>query len=480
MASSSYTRVAVAQLDYLPAALIDRRSPLADPLFELGKPSSLLAPSGDVPPALLEPLQHLQDRVRAAYVRQLRAKLETIVATSLRWKVQLLVLPEYSVPWELLPALADAAGDMLVVAGTHAVERAGRKSGVYEGLGWPETPRAGTAVAPVLYRGRLLALQPKLSAAKPERGSLVLGDRWQPVELDPITGPPISGPMGVMICLDFLFRERAVHREQVGDGLDLARFLAVPSYTPSFTVDEFGAKGWEEAKRYGRPVLYANHASGGGTSLFVDEERHQALDRFPERVGVLGPGEEGVLVADVDLGYQRAGASTRYGGTQVVVPYAAASLVYRSHPVSDRYARWAEETWKRVEARVGSIDDEIDRIEESRELLFEAAGLSDGVLRRRRLHQVIRERESINVHEELARFIREIVLPDTVLPMGALRPALAAGAADVVFEWLREHRGVGYEHVERRLREAAGEIVAPDPAEWTEHRRMHARWWMPS
>jgi hypothetical protein len=71
-----------------------------------------------------------------------------------------------------------------VVAGTHAVERALQREGIYAQLGWPEVPRSGMAVAPVLHRGRLLALQPKLSATKPELGNLVCGDHWDPIEFD--------------------------------------------------------------------------------------------------------------------------------------------------------------------------------------------------------------------------------------------------------------------------------------------------------
>ncbi|MCA9712532.1 MAG: carbon-nitrogen hydrolase family protein, partial [Myxococcales bacterium] len=388
MRSPHHTRVAVVQLDFHPAASIDRKSPLADPLFALGKPDSLEPADGEVVPGLQEPLEGLRARVRAAYVEQLRARLEAILVACRGWDVQLVVLPEYSVPWELLPALAEAAGPMVVVAGTHAVERTGRRAGVYEALGWPQAPRSGMAVAPVLHRGRLLALQPKLSAAKPEQRGLVLGEEWVPVDFDAAIGPGLPSPMGVMICLDFLYRERETHRTVVGKGLDRTRFLAVPSFTPWFTVDEFGAKGWEEAKRYGRPVLYTNHASGGGTSLFVDEGQQSELGRFPERVGVLGPGEEGVLVADVNLGYERTGKSTRYGDVPVVVPVAAASLVYRHHPAHDRYAAWSLENARLLESEdARSVDDEVDRIEASRAVLVDAASLSGAVLRRRRLHR---------------------------------------------------------------------------------------------
>ena len=47
---------------------------------------------------------------------------------------------------------------MVIVAGTHAVERDGLKSGLYEKLGWHGSerplPTAGQAVCPVLYQGR--------------------------------------------------------------------------------------------------------------------------------------------------------------------------------------------------------------------------------------------------------------------------------------------------------------------------------------
>src|SRR5690606_4574343 len=147
----------------------------------------------------------------------------------------------------------------------------------------------------------------------PERDSLVIGEGWAPIEFELGGGPAIPGPLGVMICLDFLYRERPEHREQVGPGLDRARFLAVPSFTPWHSAGEFANRAWEEARRDGRPGLWANVASQGGSSIFVDEGRGVELRNYPRRVGLLEPGDEGVIVADVDLGYRRVGDSTRYG-----------------------------------------------------------------------------------------------------------------------------------------------------------------------
>ncbi|MEM7160739.1 MAG: TIR domain-containing protein, partial [Myxococcota bacterium] len=461
-----YTRVAVAQLDYQPAALINRQSQLTEPLFDLGKPSALEPGTGDVPPELTEPLRELRERIRSAYVVQLWGKLREIVATCVDWRVQILVLPEYSVPHELLQPLAAAAESMVIVAGTHTVERSALKAGVYESLEWSDRPRRGSAVVPVLHRGKLLALQPKLSAARLERG-LATGDTWKPIEFESTAGPPLPDPMGVLICLDFLYRERELHRSLIGEQLERTRFLAVPSLTPWYTVDEFGAKGWEEARRYGRPVLYANHASGGGTTIFADEDKRRDLARFPERVGMLEAGEEGLIVADVDLGYQRTGSSTRYDSPRVVIPFAAASLVYRNHPVSAEYADWTTETSRRLREDSVSLDDELDRVEEHESKLLEAGSLFGNETRRRRVQRLLRELEGVGSSEELSRFTREIVLPAHVLPMSIVRQALALGASDAMFDWRKEHRSADYQKVGEVLRASAKQLLDTDPSQWT-------------
>lgn len=444
-----YTRVAVAQLDFVPAAVIHRRSPLEEPLFELGAPDSLLPEGGSFPRELHDALEQLRGRVRATYAEQYWLKLQAVVAACRRWNVKLLVLPEYSVPWELLPRLAAAADEMVVVAGTHAVERGGLRARVYEQLGWAYPVVGGTAVAPVLYDGRLIALQPKLSAAAAEQGSLKLGEVWEPIDTEGADGPGITGPMGVMICLDFLFRERGTHRDQVGPHLDQARFLAVPSYTPWHTLDEFAAKAREEARRYGRPVLYANVASQGGSSLFVDEGQLADLSGFPDHVGYLGRGDEGVIVADVDLGYQSTGRSTRYEPGTVVRPVAAASLVYRDRTLSDRYAQWSLSFAERLEQL--DVSDALDELAEQRDLLLDSGSLEGVKVRKARLDRMFLNLKYISDRTDLQRFLAEVVLPPDVLPLALVRAALASGALEIVRMWAVKHRFAGFEAVEKRL-----------------------------
>ena len=126
----SYTRVAVVQLAYLPAILLSGRSLLEDPLGEEHS-DSLLPTSKLVPESLQEELGSLRRRIRDAYDAQLLAKVRAVLAACRDWGVRLAVFPEYSLSWELLEEVAREAGDMALVAGSHTVERAARRSGLY-------------------------------------------------------------------------------------------------------------------------------------------------------------------------------------------------------------------------------------------------------------------------------------------------------------------------------------------------------------
>ena len=153
-----FTRVAVVQLDVHPAAVVERRTPLEDPLFEFGKPDSLLPTDGSLPPVFKDRYPLLRQRIRQVYATQVKAKVLAVLEACRQWKVRIVVFPEYSIPDDILGPISDASGEMVIVAGTHAVERDGLKSGLYEKLGWHGSerplPTAGQAVCPVLYQGR--------------------------------------------------------------------------------------------------------------------------------------------------------------------------------------------------------------------------------------------------------------------------------------------------------------------------------------
>ena len=465
MPPRAYTRVAVAQLACQPAIALPGRAPFEDPLFELARADSL-RPEGEPPPELDTRFSELRERIAHVHREQLLLKVQAILAQCQQWGVRLIVFPEYSLPWQVLEQVARAGGDLVIVAGTHSVTRPARQSGVYERLGG-QPPALGQAVCPVLHRGRLLGLQPKLSLTEFEQ-ELRPGQAWRPI---PLEGLP--GPMGVLICLDFLHREGEAHRKLVADALEQSHFLVVPSYTPFHTIPEFHAKAQEEAQRYGRPVLWSDVAvfsgkkAAGGSSIFVDEGHVGDLRRFPEHAGYLEPGDEGVIVADVDLGFERVGPSTRYDQKRPMVPFAAAGLVYPVQPTGERHARWLAQVGPLLERE----DDEAvealaQQVTEARTLLLDAG--SSNKAREARLRRLLRELDSLVSVEQFRRYTREIVLPAQALPLPALRAVLAGGAADALFEWQKDWRGFGLGPLVQRLHEAARSVSPPDPGEWTD------------
>lgn len=462
------TRVAVVQLAYHPAIVVERRSPLEDPLYRAGVPDPLLPESGTVPEPLKPRLDALRRRIRELYIGQLLKRVSAILGACRAFNVHVVVLPEYSVPWEILPDLADAAGAMVVVAGSHTVDRAARRSGVYEklGLSTGSLPAMGQSVCPVLHRGRLLALQPKLNPGSGEQGSMRSGETWTPVAMP----DGVPGPLGVLLGPDFLLRDNGRHQTLVAEPMAACPLLAVPSLTPHYSLPELSGRSIrDEARRAGRPVLYANGSEEGGSSILLPGDvKLRDLRSFPEHAGYLEPDDEGAVIADVSLGDER--GSGRTAGGRALVPVAEATLVYRTHPVAEAYAQWLE-----AMAPLFARDDDealdaiVFRMEGgARDLLLNAGALPGAQARDRRLKRLLGELDRVTSVEEIRQFTREIVLPPDVLPFWALSAALARGAADEVFDWLKlkEARSAGFGEVEALLRGEAEKIIA-DASSWT-------------
>ncbi|WP_441288765.1 hypothetical protein ACSRUE_43795 [Sorangium sp. KYC3313] len=449
-AAASHVRVGVVQLAYHPAVPVPRPSALDDPLWELGREISSLLPEGqDSAPLLLkDPLKQLRRRIREAYLAQTKRKVEAILEACRAWSVQILVFPEYSIPPALLESIARTAPDTVVVAGTHFVDDDTLEQRHYEKLGSSadHDELLGCAVSPVLYGGRLLALIPKLHPAKPELRFLQPGQNWAPIDLP----ESIGGRLGVLTCLDLLQRESEAHREHVGPHLSQCRLIAAPSLTGRHTLAEFDAKALDEARRKGRPVLYADHMAGGGSSIYVDEGRAENLRIFPEHAGYLEPGEEGIVIADIDLGHQAAGASTRHASTSPILPYAAASLVYSG--VDRVHAAWYQRLVAVLDAPEMNARQRLRAVK-----AFAAASPpeipSGASARQRRLQRLVHEIEDESDLERIRQLTREIVLPDEVLPLDGLRAALARGAADEIQRWVSERQAGAFGSVVTRLQE---------------------------
>lgn len=440
--------MAVVQLHYHPAF----KDAPEDPLFSLEGHGSSLLPSGmDAAP---EEIQHryknLRRRVRRLYTEQLWLRVEAILKACIARGVQLVVFPEYAIPAELLERLSKAAGDCVVIAGSHFVGRAVIDQKIYERLGGEQRKDLlRNSVSPVLHAGKLLALVPKLHPAEPELGTIRPGDDWQPVSLP----EPIPGPMAVMICLDYLARQTEKHQELVARPYEGCRFVAAPALSKAHAEDDpFRAKALEDARGYRRPVLFANIAQWGRSTIFVSDRRPADNRRFPEQVGLLEAGEEGVIIADVDLGVERAGLSAIYEQDLPLKPVAAASLVYRG--IERDYACWLDG----LREKMGEAGDEYDRLSGvvdyvSRKRPPLPAGDKESARRRRllRLRQDIEDESSL---ERVRQLTDEIELDEKILPLRVVRAALAEGAAREIGHWVRELGRGEFGPVRDRLHEA--------------------------
>jgi predicted amidohydrolase len=421
---------------------------------------------------LVQPIRALRTRVRETYCAQLLRKVTAILEACRGWGVQLVVFPEYSIPWQILDGVAATGGEMVVVAGTHSVTRAARTDGVYRRLGGVPPP-ALEAVAPVLHHGKLLALTSKMHAARPERGALRESERWSTIALPPDLGLP--SPLGVVICLDFLVAPGAEPDKVTRDKLQQARLLAVPSWTPTHTLREFEAAAWVSAARGRTPVLYANVTAHGGSTIYVDKEHGHEAGRFPQQIGRLDAGDEGVVVVDVDLSDQRRGTLTQFLDRQIATPIAQASLVYRSHPAGAAYAAWLEAQAPALANGDDGLDDVIAAIQADAAILRSAGALPGAAARRLRLRSLLNYSEGLNHIEDVACRVREVVLPADVVTHHFVRAAMARGAGQAIDDLLLhgELRGQQRELVAIRDRLQVGGEAASQrtEAEWTEAAR---------
>jgi hypothetical protein len=111
-------RLGAAQLHYHPAFEGGGKQPLREPLgtWEGAGLSGLRAGTEEGERLL----RALREQVEKAYVEAFRPRLVAVVRFAAALELDLLVLPELSVPPALLPAVAEAAGERrTVVAGTH-------------------------------------------------------------------------------------------------------------------------------------------------------------------------------------------------------------------------------------------------------------------------------------------------------------------------------------------------------------------------
>lgn len=424
-------RVAVVQLSYHPAFTVEGRSLLSEPFGS--SVGEALLPLG-VSPDLQQALSGLRERIRDAYLEQLKLKVKAILRWCSERAVELVVFPEYSLPAALLQDVADTAGSMVVLAGSHFVDRDSLSSGVYQRLG-AAAPELQNAVCPIVHLGQLVKLVTKLhpSPIGGEQHALKPGTDWSPISL---AGLP--GPLGVLLCIDFIDTQNPRVQDLTMRARESVKYWAIPSL--SHSTRDFYDEAHKQAVRSKQPVLYANRADAGKSAVFVDFGNGKGPSSPLPRE--LSSGEEGLIVGDLNLAERPMGGSTSFGDTaELFRVVAVPSLVYCAIEADGRYARWQSELVAALKEHTSDAFGALKAAGEKIEALSSLFNPSMPATRRRRLSYLVGTAKTLQSIEELQRLTDEIILESNLLPLEAVEAELSMGVAAVLRSW-RDRAGL--------------------------------------
>jgi translation initiation factor 2B subunit (eIF-2B alpha/beta/delta family)/predicted amidohydrolase len=338
-------RVAVVQLDYVPAFRMDGREYiLFDSLPNLSSPDSMSVGNPDV-----AKVDRIADRVNDArwraweglvyesYLEHLVAKLGLVLRYCVDRGARLIVLPEYSVPAEALPAVLSSAPNAIVFAGTHTVSSA--DAATYAQIGVSITAKdSGKAICPVLRPGGRSTRVEKMAPSQLET-YMKEGESWQPIELERAPDG-LDASVACLICSDFLSLPGQARTYLEGSEAVPHLVLVVPAHTPTDarTADlEISVESVLEARLkrsdHRALLLLANAAAYGGTRVaFHNTDKNPLPGTTPLGYEPMGRHQEGILLCDLS----QAAWLTTGGGfpslTRVPFPFAPFEripLVYR-------------------------------------------------------------------------------------------------------------------------------------------------------
>ena len=223
MTQPKYHRVALAQLSFNPAYLDDSGvSFLHEPIFPAEDEHGLFKLAG------LPEVRDLRIRIASSLIHHMSHKIRAVVQFAAAQKVELLLLPEYSIPHELLDECKNLSRDfgIVIVAGSHIATKPAIAEHARLGIRPAKGAVVGRAVCPVfLPTGKCLLFE-KIHRSKWE-SSVVPG---QELMAAPVLLGEETVQLDVMICLDAIGDPTSRKPRR---GRSSTRLVAIPSLTPS-------------------------------------------------------------------------------------------------------------------------------------------------------------------------------------------------------------------------------------------------------
>jgi tetratricopeptide (TPR) repeat protein len=317
MPRQTLCRLGLAQLSVNPAYADQLVTDIQEPTFP-GKDDRI----GLFTLAGIEEINALRQRISERYLTHLSRKLEATIRFAGARGVELLLLPEYSVPPQLLALCRRLCDEMRVVlvAGSHVVTMNSEARRVYRDLGFPlagGSPVAGPSVS--VGQALCVVLLPggkPLAFAKAVRSkwemSLVTGDtRFHVFEMD-AKGGKIE--VQILICIEALEGE-STGREKRSQ----PRVVVIPAFTPD--VAPFHHFGPLSVLR-GHCTLFANNSEFGGSKAFARCDATRVWFADLEGSSPLPLGAEALVVLEADLEAQfeiRRSTKEHYAVTELSV-----------------------------------------------------------------------------------------------------------------------------------------------------------------
>jgi Tfp pilus assembly protein PilF len=293
MARSFICRVGVAQISVNPAYADELVTCIQEPTFpKENEKVGLFSISG------LEEVGRLQQNLADKYITHLNHKVEEVVRFAARDGVELIVLPEYSIPPEALPlchALSEELG-VAIVAGSHVITLSESAQQIYRDL--ELTFEEGKK--PADERVRQAACIVMVPKQKPIAFVKYVSSKW---ETCLVKGAPafhtfeMSTKRGrievqVLICIEALSDKPTKEKRSI------PRLVVITAFTPK--VESFHDEG-KRALLNGKCLLFANVTEFGGSRIFARADTASLWFSEKNGTAAIPVGSEALLVVEADL-----------------------------------------------------------------------------------------------------------------------------------------------------------------------------------
>jgi Flp pilus assembly protein TadD len=318
MPEPKYHQLAVVQLSFNPAYLDDSGvSFLHEPIFPGDDQRGLHKLAG------LPEVRDLRARIATNLIDHMSHKVKTVIEHAATQNVELLVLPEYSIPHELLEECRNLSCKfgMAIIAGSHIATRPALAEHTRLGMSkLMDEKRLGRAVCPVFLPNGDCHFFEKAHRSKWE-SSLIPGAPNGPITIS-LGGE--NFPLEVMICIDAVQESGS---QKARRGRLAPSLTAMPSLTPDASLFYNRA---QLLLGSGRVTLFANIAEFGGSRVFARAERTKGWMVATDGTEPIPRYAEALVVIEADLSNQ----FDIRKSTQEHFPVRAASiipLIYAAH-----------------------------------------------------------------------------------------------------------------------------------------------------